>query len=109
MTDDTKELQDYLEESGILKTKRYNTLLVDYHDFSYPAMPKEDREKFNLGPIYINGAKCLKCGWFIRSHNRHDYRKCKCKAIAVDGGSWYAKRSGKPEDMQNIIVEFEDE
>lgn len=46
-----------------------------------------------------NIAKCAKCGDIIESKFRHDFVRCKCGAIAVDGGNDYIKRSGNPEDF----------
>jgi hypothetical protein len=36
-----------------------------------------------------NRAKCLKCGDIIESKYRHDFVKCSCGAIFVDGGNEY--------------------
>ena len=49
--------------------------------------------------IYTNKAQCRKCLDIIESKHRHDFRWCKCKSIAVDGGLDYLKRSGEPEDV----------
>lgn len=46
-----------------------------------------------------NIAKCAKCDDIIESKFRHDFVRCKCGAIAVDGGNDYIKRSGNPEDF----------
>ncbi len=43
--------------------------------------------------IICNKAKCKKCGDIIESKHVHDYVKCKCGAISVDGGHYYLKRS----------------
>jgi hypothetical protein len=51
--------------------------------------------------IILNGAKCLKCGDVIYSRNRHDFKYCQCKAIAVDGGLDYIRRLGESTDMQD--------
>lgn len=58
----------------------------------------EQRKKFDIGNVFINAIVCKKCGSYIRSKNRHDFKWCKCKSVAVDGGSWYMKRLGKEED-----------
>lgn len=78
------------------------------HYWEYGEQDKATRRKFNTGDVLENAAECLKCGEYIRSNNRHDYKSCKCGAVCVDGGSWYCKRSGKPEDCKNIIVMYED-
>jgi hypothetical protein len=46
-----------------------------------------------------NAAECKKCGDLIVSKHRHDFVKCKCGAIAVDGGLSYIRRLGNREDM----------
>lgn len=43
--------------------------------------------------IIENKARCKKCGDIIESKHVHDYVKCKCGAIAVDGGHYYLRRS----------------
>ena len=78
------------------------------HYWQYGQQPKELRERFNTGDILENAAECLKCGDYIRSNNRHDFKYCKCGSIAVDGGSWYVKRIGDPANMKNIIVPYND-
>lgn len=47
-----------------------------------------DREK-----IVRNSAKCLRCGDEIESKHRHDFKRCSCGNISVDGGKDYLKRS----------------
>lgn len=51
--------------------------------------------------IVCNKIQCKKCGEIIESKTVHDYKMCKCKTVAVDGGKQYLKRefpSGRPED-----------
>jgi hypothetical protein len=45
--------------------------------------------------IVSNKAQCRICGDIIESKHRHDFVKCSCGAIAVDGGKDYLKRSAK--------------
>jgi uncharacterized protein (DUF1330 family) len=52
--------------------------------------------------IQSNRAKCRKCGDVVESKNVHDYRSCTCGAIAVDGGTDYLKRTGNPEDIEEL-------
>ena len=49
--------------------------------------------------IKRNAAKCAKCGDIIESKTRHDFVKCSCGAIFVDGGHDYIRRGGNPEDF----------
>ena len=51
--------------------------------------------------VVINKAQCKLCGDIIESLNTHDYKRCGCGEIAVDGGKSYIKRSAK--DLSNII------
>lgn len=44
--------------------------------------------------ILRNQGKCHNCDDLIASINQHDYRTCKCGAIAVDGGTSYLRRMG---------------
>jgi len=66
----------------------------------------EQRRKYNIGDVFINGAVCLKCKDFIRSTHRHDFNTCSCGAVSVDGGSWEQRIIGEPEDWINIYEEF---
>jgi len=43
--------------------------------------------------IVRNSAKCLDCNEEIESRHRHDFVRCSCGNIAVDGGKDYLKRS----------------
>ncbi len=40
------------------------------------------------------GIKCLKCDDEIYSLYRHDFKWCKCGAVAIDGGDDYIKICG---------------
>lgn len=42
--------------------------------------------------IIKNAARCRKCGVVIESKFRHDFVKCKCGEIFVDGGHEYLRR-----------------
>ena len=81
---------------------------VDYHDFCTKDMPREMRKKFYIGDIYSNSLFCKKCGEEIRSKNRHDFRRCKCGACAIDGGSHYVRVLGNWEDFEIRTIYFDD-
>ena len=51
-----------------------------------------------------NRIKCLKCNDIIESKSRHDFVWCKCKSVAVDGGSGngYMRRIGSSEDYEEM-------
>ena len=105
-----KHLEDTLSfildaESG--EAKEYKP--VDYQDFTTIDTPKEERRKINVGDIYSNSAKCLECGDEIRSKNRHDYVRCSCGNVAIDGGSWYSKvNCNKPDSFEFTTVYYKD-
>ena len=52
--------------------------------------------------IIINKIKCKKCGEIIESRHRHDFKFCKCGAVAVDGGKDYLRRLGNQEDYEEL-------
>ena len=52
--------------------------------------------------IITNKIKCKKCGYVIESTHRHDFKLCKCGAVAVDGGKDYLRRSGNLEDWEEL-------
>lgn len=79
------------------------------HYWEYGEQDVETRRKYNTGDILENAAECLSCNTYIRSNNRHDFVECKCGNVAVDGGSWYAKRVTKDNaQFQNIIIFYQD-
>jgi hypothetical protein len=73
--------------------------ITDYMDFTYWDMPVEDRLKIDVGDIYDNKIQCTKCKKIIRSKNRHHFVRCRCGAVAIDGGSWYQRILGNREDF----------
>ena len=40
-----------------------------------------------------NQIKCKQCGDVIESTHVHDYKRCSCGAVAVDGGKEYMRRA----------------
>ena len=52
--------------------------------------------------ITLNAARCKKCGDTIASEHRHDFKWCKCKAIAVDGGHDYIRRVGDLDSIEEL-------
>ena len=73
----------------------------------------EERKICDIGPIKINRAKCPKCEDIVTSDNRHDFKRCKCESIFVDGGSWYARRGFQdgvePIEMSERYADAKDE
>lgn len=62
-----------------------------------------------MAKILSNQIKCLKCGDEPFSAHRHDFKYCKCGAVAVDGGMAYLKRSGNLSDYEEMSITIEDE
>lgn len=63
--------------------------------------------------ILRNAAKCLECGDVIDSKHRHDWVKCACGNIFVDGGRVYIRRGvadpSKYQDLSEFSPETEEE
>jgi len=55
--------------------------------------------------ILSNQIKCLSCGDEIYSAYRHDYKKCECGAVGVDGGMSYLRRIGSNYIDQSIMID----
>ena len=54
--------------------------------------------------ILVNKIQCNMCGDVIESISVHDFKWCKCGAVAVDGGHEYMKRCGNPEDITELSI-----
>ena len=52
--------------------------------------------------ILANKIRCKKCNEIIESVDRHDFKFCKCGAVAVDGGKDYLRRTGEEEDWEEL-------
>jgi len=57
--------------------------------------------------VSSNKAKCLKCGDVIESFHIHDYRKCHCGNLSVDGGLDYIRRGFLGADTFEELSEYE--
>lgn len=49
-----------------------------------------------------NRIKCNRCGDVIESKHVHDFVRCSCGAVAVDGGLDYGRRVGNVDDWVDI-------
>lgn len=60
--------------------------------------------------ILRNAARCRRCGDVIESVRTHDFVRCSCGAIFVDGGLSYLRRGfmNSPSDIEDLS-EFEGE
>ena len=58
--------------------------------------------------IKINKIRCKRCGDIIESKTVHDFKFCKCGAVAVDGGTEYLRRCFiNTEDDYEELSEYE--
>lgn len=76
--------------------------------FDKDELTQEERSKIGAGDWRINRAKHTTCEDVITSDNRHDFRYCKCKGLAVDGGSWYLRRVGDIDHCEEMSVKYAD-
>lgn len=51
------------------------------------------------------GIRCKNCGDEIFSYHRHDFKRCNCGSVAIDGGDDYTKVNGNPENIEVIYKE----
>lgn len=52
--------------------------------------------------IIANRIRCKKCNDIIESTSVHDFKFCKCGAVAVDGGCDYLRRYGDLESFEEL-------
>ena len=52
--------------------------------------------------ILVNKIRCKKCNEVLESTHVHDFKRCKCGAVAVDGGKEYLRRCGYREDWEEL-------
>lgn len=56
--------------------------------------------------IIVNQVRCKKCDDTPFSASRHDFKSCKCGAIAVDGGQEYLRRVGDIHNCEEMSYEL---
>ena len=54
--------------------------------------------------LLSNKAICKHCSETIESKHRHDFIKCSCGSVGVDGGTDYIRRLGDPSDYIDMCV-----
>ena len=59
--------------------------------------------------IIQNQVRCNKCGDEPYSAHRHDFKYCRCGAVAVDGGMEYFRRVGSYDNMTELSMTMEKE
>lgn len=82
--------------------------ITDYQDFTTIDTPKAERRRLDVGDVWANQVQCLSCGELVRSKNRHDLVFCSCGKAGVDGGSWYGRYIGEPDNMESAVILFND-
>jgi len=55
-----------------------------------------------MGSIIHNRVRYKKCGEVIESFTVHDFKRCSCGSVAVDGGKSYLRRCGSREDFEDL-------
>ena len=58
--------------------------------------------------IKVNRIRCRKCGDVITSEYTHDFRTCRCGAVAVDGGKSYLERTAMDLNDYDELSEYEE-
>lgn len=76
--------------------------------YAKEELTKKERDIIGVGEWRLNRIKCKKCNSIITSDHRHDFKSCKCGAACVDGGSWYLKRCGNLEDIEDLSERYKD-
>jgi hypothetical protein len=61
-----------------------------------------------MAKLVLNALKCKACGDVIVSKHRHDFVRCSCGKIFVDGGLSY-QRCGGDLSLIDDVSEWEDE
>ena len=56
--------------------------------------------------MILNSGKCSKCGEFLVSVHRHDFRACRCDESFVDGGFDYQRCGGSIVPLVNPCFVF---
>lgn len=70
-----------------------NGLTIDPDDYAYNHQERV---------ILRNSAQCTACGDHVISERVHDFQRCSCKSIAVDGGLSYLRRVIGNEGPQHV-------
>ncbi|WP_446686406.1 DUF7695 domain-containing protein [Paenibacillus eucommiae] len=61
--------------------------------------------------ILVNKVRCKQCLQEVVSETTHDFQKCKCGKVGVDGGKSYLRRVGELDLIEELSVweEVDDE
>ncbi|MFY3792157.1 DUF7695 domain-containing protein [Ureibacillus sp. MALMAid1270] len=44
--------------------------------------------------VIVNKVRCKKCNDIIESKHEHDFKRCSCGSIFIDGGKYYQNMGG---------------
>jgi Zn finger protein HypA/HybF involved in hydrogenase expression len=55
--------------------------------------------------IVRNAIRCRRCNTVIESESAHDFKRCPCGAVAVDGGRHCLNRSGTEFEELAVVRE----
>lgn len=84
----------HLTKRGLAAVLRGSFTKAQLQDLEVIQYRLEELGRHDAYRIKRNAVQCLKCNEIIVSTHRHDFKWCKCKGIAVDGGTSYLKRCG---------------
>jgi hypothetical protein len=71
--------------------------------------PFTQGENMKIQIIVSNICMCKKCGDIIESFFRHDFKRCGCGAIFVDGGKEYFRRGATNPDLILDLSQYYEE
>ena len=56
--------------------------------------------------LTVNMLVCGACGWGVYSRARHDFRRCPCEAVYVDGGFDYFRGGYDPKQVGTRFLPY---
>ena len=68
-----------------------------------------EKAEGNRTKLVRNAIRCRHCGDVIESRHVHDFQRCSCGRVAVDGGMEYCRLLGDPCDMELLCEYAEDD
>ena len=91
----------YVEKPNLDKGhKNWMLLTKQNNQWFVRGMTNEEIEKWR----YQDAIHCLECDEVIYSVNRHDYNKCSCNSVGIDGGREYTKTTWKPNTKYVLVT-----
>lgn len=77
-------------------------ICVPYKSRIYRWRLKYPHKTLYKAPYPLNRALCRHCLDVVESRYRHEFKRCKCGKMAVDGGYDYCKRVGDPRAIEEM-------